>query len=262
MWQLLPIAAAIAVTTRQVSPNPGVGANAVTYGLLCTLLAETLAEVEDVDVTTDWEQAYASILEANMSAAGPEWRQQFIKAPGQKKEWDPAKTHSSVDKAWADNYEKWAETAVELSKTQDKAKKMAIAKFDTMDEPTRTRAKHKLEAILRKVAPIATKLAALKSTLATNSKKAAEEQLKLALYGQTDGQSDFEKAGKTTEGARIRGVCGTAATVNGGQAFADVLLCVCADDSNSAPTGTKKICTGNQADHLSKILPSKQRPTT
>nr|CAJ16889.1 variant surface glycoprotein (VSG, atypical), putative [Trypanosoma brucei brucei TREU927] len=252
MWQLLAIAAALALSSRPSDGNPGAGENAGTYGALCTLLTEALGEVDQAQPTTGWEQAYASILEANMSAAGPDWRNQFVKSKGVKQEWEPTAKHKAVAEAWARSYEDWANTAVALSTSDSDDKKKAISKFDAMNEATRNLAKRRLEAILTKVQPVRSKLNALKAIVEAGSGKAVTDLLKTALYGGTDGKTDFESASKTKDTGRVRNICRDGGKLNGQQTLGDVLLCVCVNAQSSPPTGDKKICAKTTSDHVSK----------
>ncbi|SCU66642.1 variant surface glycoprotein (VSG, atypical), putative [Trypanosoma equiperdum] len=252
MWRLLAIAAALALSSRPSDGNPGEGENSGTYGALCTLLTEALGEVDEAAPATGWEQAYDSILEANMSAAGPDWRNQFVTSKGVKQPWNPETKHKAVATAWAASYADWANTAVALSTNDSADKKKAISKFDAMNEATRNLAKQRLETILTRVQPVRRKLNELKAIVEAGSGKVVTDLLKTALYGSSDGNSDFETTGRAKESGRVRNICASGAKLNGKQTLGDVLLCVCVNDGTSAPTGDKKICAKASSGHVSK----------
>nr|CBG92830.1 glycoprotein [Trypanosoma brucei gambiense]CBG92831.1 glycoprotein [Trypanosoma brucei gambiense]CBG92832.1 glycoprotein [Trypanosoma brucei gambiense]CBG92833.1 glycoprotein [Trypanosoma brucei gambiense] len=242
MWQLLAIAAALALSSRPSDGEDSAGENGGTYAALCTLLTEALGEVDQAQPTKGWEQAYASILEANMSAAGPDWRNQFVSSKGVKQEWEPTAKHKAVAEAWARSYAGWINTALVLYAGGSDDRKRAISKFDSMGDATRKLAQRKLEAILAKVQPLRSKLSALKAVVEAGTGKAVTDLLKAALYGGIDGGSDFEDATKDKDGERVRGICKAAGKVKGNQTLADVLLCVCVTAVSYGDDGNKKIC--------------------
>nr|APD74732.1 variant surface glycoprotein 1125.4205 [Trypanosoma brucei] len=252
-WKALVLLAI--VSTLKVTADTNAGDNAVSYMATCGLLLAATKEPAIENIEDTWTAIHKKILQANMSAAPAEWRTQFLKENNKAQEWDPKGKTKGKPSEWAQQWQPWAEQAEAIAGESDAEAKAKIAALQALKGAARKVAQLELASLINRTEKIVAKLNAIKNKDQKPRKQQVKELLKTALYGQADGQSEFEKADGRATGNRARAMCRSGAKVDNQETLADVMLCLCVDGSAGSAAGTKKVCADKSDDHISQVFP-------
>nr|APD74883.1 variant surface glycoprotein 1125.4563 [Trypanosoma brucei] len=243
------------VSTLKVTADPAAGSNAASYMATCGLLLAATKDPAVENIEDTWTAIHNKILQANMSAAPTEWHQQFLTADNKAQAWDPNGKTKGKPSEWAEQWHTWAEQAEAIAGESDAEAKAKIAALQALKGAARKAAQLELAALIKRAEKIVEKLNAIKGKDQKPRKQQVKELLKTALYGQADGQSEFENADGKARAPRNREMCKAGAKVGTAETLADVMLCLCVDGTGTPAGGTNKVCADKSNDHISAVFP-------